>query len=136
MQPDRPKTKPLNPRHEMFIAEYLKTGCGKEAAVRAGFSPRSAKQGAYKLLRTPRIAAAVALAKENRDQRLAVALEGLEPLLDSYRVGEILSLPGHVVKQMAADGQIPAFKVGGFWRFRASELRQWIDRQRVPVNTN
>jgi excisionase family DNA binding protein len=30
------------------------------------------------------------------------------------------------VYRLAASGQIPAFKLGGTWRFRRGELDQWI----------
>ena len=30
---------------------------------------------------------------------------------------------------LAAKGEIPAFKVGGVWRFRRSEIDQWIADQ-------
>ncbi|MHB1587267.1 MAG: helix-turn-helix domain-containing protein [Acidiferrobacteraceae bacterium] len=30
------------------------------------------------------------------------------------------------VYRLAASGEIPAFKLGGTWRFRRSELDQWI----------
>ena len=31
--------------------------------------------------------------------------------------------------RLAAHGEIPAFKVGGTWRFRQSEIDQWITDQ-------
>lgn len=49
--------------------------------------------------------------------------------------GEILTLDEvavylkagkRTVYRFAASGEIPAFKLGGTWRFRRSELDQWI----------
>ena len=49
--------------------------------------------------------------------------------------GEILTLDEvavylkagkRTVYRLAASGEIPAFKLGGTWRFRRSELYQWI----------
>jgi excisionase family DNA binding protein len=49
--------------------------------------------------------------------------------------GEILTLDEvamylkagkRTVYRLAASGEIPAFKLGGTWRFRRSELDQWI----------
>ena len=40
----------LNPRQKRFVEEYLRCGSGKEAAVAAGYSPRSAEQQASRLL--------------------------------------------------------------------------------------
>ncbi|MBN0430494.1 helix-turn-helix domain-containing protein, partial [Pseudomonas aeruginosa] len=31
--------------------------------------------------------------------------------------------------RLASHGEIPAFKVGGTWRFRQSEIDQWINDQ-------
>ena len=43
---------------------------------------------------------------------------------------------GEAVYRFAQSGEIPAFKLGGTWRFRRSELEQWIDQnsnQRAPA---
>ena len=53
-----------------------------------------------------------------------------EPLLDDVQVAELLGgLHRKTVQRMARDGQIPAIRVGRFWRFRASELDHWIQLQ-------
>jgi len=54
---------------------------------------------------------------------------GLEPLLNSEQVGVILGLHPKVVERQAKQGKIPGFKVGKFWRYRASALDAWIDSQ-------
>jgi phage terminase small subunit len=64
-------TFPLSPRHERFVAEYLKDGNATQAYIRAGYAPRGAQQSASKLLRDPRIEAAIAAGR----QRIAQALE-------------------------------------------------------------
>jgi phage terminase small subunit len=46
-------------RRERFIAEYLKDLNSAQAAIRAGFAPKSAAATGYKLLREPEIKAAV-----------------------------------------------------------------------------
>lgn len=53
----------------------------------------------------------------------------LKPLLNSQQVGEILSLCPKVIERMARGGEIPALKVGKFWRYRAAELDAWIGAQ-------
>jgi len=62
---------PLSPRHERFVAEFLKDGNATQAYIRAGYSPRGAQPSASRLLRDPRIEAAVAAGR----QRMAQALE-------------------------------------------------------------
>ena len=52
---------------------------------------------------------------------------GIEKLLSSNEVGEILGIHPKVVERMAKRGEVPALKVGKFWRYRASALDGWID---------
>ena len=51
----------------------------------------------------------------------------LERLLDSREVGAALMIHPKVVERMAARGELPALKVGRFWRYRASLLEDWIN---------
>ena len=44
--------KPLSPRHERFVAEFLKDGNATRAYVRAGYSPRGAQPSASSMART------------------------------------------------------------------------------------
>lgn len=54
MRPD-----PLSPKERRFVAEYLKDQNGNKAAIRAGYSERSARTIAARLLAKDNIAAAV-----------------------------------------------------------------------------
>lgn len=40
-----------------------------------------------------------------------------------------LKLAEKTAYRLASDGKIPGFKVGGAWRFRKSEIDQWIKSQ-------
>jgi phage terminase small subunit len=51
--------RPLNPKQRRFVAEYLKDQNGTQAAIRAGYSKRTANEQAAELLAIPRIRAAV-----------------------------------------------------------------------------
>ncbi len=42
-------------------------------------------------------------------------------------VAEYLKLAEKTTYRLAAAGKIPGFKVGGSWRFKKSELEQWMD---------
>jgi len=63
----------------------------------------------------------------------------LEPLLNSEQVGRILGIHPKVVERMAKRGDLPALKVGKFWRYRSSSLDVWIDSRleshRQPCRT-
>jgi excisionase family DNA binding protein len=52
---------------------------------------------------------------------------GFEPLLTSKEVAQFLKINYKVVERMAKRKVVPAFKVGKFWRYRASELDEWIN---------
>lgn len=49
----------LNPKRRKFVSEYLKDCNGTQAAIRAGYSPRTANEQAAELLAIPSIRAAV-----------------------------------------------------------------------------
>lgn len=61
----------MNAKQEAFAREYAIDRNGKQAAIRAGYSPRSAEVTASKLLRNPKVAAMVA----ELDQRHAATAE-------------------------------------------------------------
>lgn len=44
-------------------------------------------------------------------------------------LSKILKLHPFTVTRLAREGKIPAFKVGGVWRFRKDQFEQWINRQ-------
>lgn len=47
----------LTVRQKKFVQEYLRLGIGKEAAINAGYSPRSAEQQASRMLAMPEVQA-------------------------------------------------------------------------------
>ena len=56
----------LTRKRECFIAEYLVDLNGAQAAIRAGFSAKTANQAAYRMLKDPEIRAAVDAAQAER----------------------------------------------------------------------
>lgn len=54
-----------------------------------------------------------------------------EEILTLDEVAAYLKAGKRTVYRFAQNGDIPAFKLGGTWRFRRSELERWID-----VNSN
>ncbi len=44
-------------------------------------------------------------------------------------VAEYLKLYEKTTYRMVANGKIPAFKVGGAWRCRQSDINNWIEEQ-------
>ena len=62
----------LTPRQQRFVEEYLVDPNGHQAALRAGYAPRGARQTVTKLLKHPEIAAAIRRGMEARAERLRV----------------------------------------------------------------
>jgi excisionase family DNA binding protein len=51
----------------------------------------------------------------------------LEVLLTSKEASQILKIHPKVLERMAKRGEVPALKVGKFWRYRATTLDAWIN---------
>ena len=50
-----------------------------------------------------------------------------EPLLSETDAATFLGgLHAKTVQRMARRGELPAYRVGRYWRFRASELDHWL----------
>nr|WP_249902415.1 helix-turn-helix domain-containing protein [Sphingobium sp. Ndbn-10] len=53
-------------------------------------------------------------------------MEQPDEILTIEEVAAYLKAGRRTVYRLAANGQIPAFKLGGVWRFRRAELERWI----------
>lgn len=65
----------LRPQQQMFVQEYLVDKHGTNAAIRAGYSAKTARIQAAQLLTRPNIKAAVALGLEKQAQRLQISAD-------------------------------------------------------------
>jgi excisionase family DNA binding protein len=48
--------------------------------------------------------------------------------METYTVDEVaqaLKLHPYTIRRLSREGKIPAFKFGGQWRFRKSEIEAW-----------
>jgi excisionase family DNA binding protein len=54
----------------------------------------------------------------------------LPELLNAKQVAAYLKLHEVTVLSFARQGKLPGFKVGREWRFRADEIRAWLEAQR------
>jgi excisionase family DNA binding protein len=50
-----------------------------------------------------------------------------DEILTLPKVEQLLKVAEKTVYTMAQKGELPAFKVGGQWRFRRTDLDAWID---------
>lgn len=65
----------MNEKQKRFVAEYLVDLNATQAAIRAGYSPRTARKQASDLLTKPDIAAAVAAGQKRRINKLELSAE-------------------------------------------------------------
>ncbi|WP_433973015.1 helix-turn-helix domain-containing protein [Tunturiibacter lichenicola] len=52
-----------------------------------------------------------------------------EPLLDSDEAASIMKIHPKTLQKLARKGIVRGVHIGKLWRFRASEIEEWIDRQ-------
>lgn len=52
-----------------------------------------------------------------------------QPLLSSNEAASLLKVHPKTLQKMARDGRIPALRIGDLWRFRASDLDEWVKAQ-------
>jgi len=52
-----------------------------------------------------------------------------DEILTLKEVAAYLKVAERTLYRLAQDGKLPAFKVGGSWRFRRADIDQWIQRQ-------
>ena len=52
-----------------------------------------------------------------------------EPLLDTDEAAAIMKIHPKTLQRFARLGRIRGAHIGKLWRFRASEIHRWIDRQ-------
>jgi excisionase family DNA binding protein len=63
--------------------------------------------------------------ERSRDDHRTVA----DPLLDANDAAAVLRISAYTVRQRARRREIPAIRLGKFWRFRRSSLDAWIAEQ-------
>ena len=58
-----------------------------------------------------------------------------DTLLTLHEVAELLKVAEKTVYTMAQRRELPAFKVGGQWRFKQSDLDQWIEERKAATRS-
>ena len=54
----------------------------------------------------------------------------VDQILTLKEVAAYLKLAEKTAYRLAAEGKLPGFKVGGSWRFKGSDLQEWIDENK------
>ena len=72
----KPLERPLTPKQAAFVREYLIDLNGAQAAIRAGYSAKSADRIAHELLKeTPAVASAIQAAMDQRAEKTGLTAE-------------------------------------------------------------
>ncbi|WP_240485282.1 terminase small subunit [Acidovorax temperans] len=74
----------LDSRQQRFVDEYLVDLNGTQAAIRAGYSAKTAAEQSYDLLRRPQIAAAIAAGRAAQQERTQINADAL--LLQAWQI--------------------------------------------------
>lgn len=75
----------LTPKQQRFVQEYLQDHNGTQAAIRAGYSDKTAKQQGSRLLAEPRIQAAVRAGQRKVAKKAEVTVDSLMAELEQAR---------------------------------------------------
>ena len=59
-----------------------------------------------------------------------------DQILTVKEVAEYLKINERTVYRMATANKLPAFKVGGSWRFKQAEIERWIKEQSNSKSSN
>jgi excisionase family DNA binding protein len=54
-----------------------------------------------------------------------------DEILTLPEVAELLRIAEKTVYSLAQRSEIPAFKVGGQWRFKQADINAWIEKQKA-----
>lgn len=73
------------PKQRRFVDEYMVDQCGAKAAVRAGYSQKSAGRLAVQLLEYPHVAAAVAAKQQRLAKKIEVTVDSIAMELEQAR---------------------------------------------------
>lgn len=152
------KNKDLSPKRQRFVEEYLKDCNGTQAAIRAGYSPKTANEQAARLLANDSVKAAVEEAMQKRSEEAGVTARSvleelariafLDPaeLFDANgNLKDIHAIPEHARRAIASietrleggkrDGQVPELitKIRlvdkrGSLELLGKHLGMWIER--------
>lgn len=76
---------PLTPKQQRFVLEYLKDQNGTQAAIRTGYSEKTAKQQGSRLLTYPNVQAALRAGQKKVAKQAAVTVDSLMAELEQAR---------------------------------------------------
>lgn len=118
----------LTPKQEAFVAEYLIDLNATQAAIRAGYSEKTAKSQGQRLLTNVDVAAAITEAQGKRAERTEITqdyvLESIYSTVERCKQSEpVYDRKGDPVMVETPDGEeAPAYTFNAMGVFRGAEL--------------
>ncbi|MEZ5447072.1 MAG: terminase small subunit [Gammaproteobacteria bacterium] len=110
----------LTLRQARFVREYLVDGNGAQAAIRAGYGPRAAKEAAYKLVTTVHVKAEIErLARQEAGESGVSRSTILSELMNAFDLAKAKSNPSLMI---AAMGEMA--KILGYYPPRGAKARK------------
>lgn len=101
----------MTPKQQRFVSEYLLDLNATQAAIRSGYSPRTAYRTGADNLKKPQIAAAVAAAQAERSERTEVTQDWVigrlvENVERSMRIEPVLDAEGEETGEFRYAGSV------------------------------
>ncbi|MGM4915892.1 terminase small subunit [Tardiphaga sp. 813_E8_N1_3] len=132
MKPDAPSAG-LTPKQQRFVAEYLIDLNGTKAAIRAGYSARTANEQAVALLKHPGIAATIDAAKIARFERLDVDADYVLQRLFAEAQADLADLYTHAGDLKPVDEWPPIWRTGLVAGLDIEALYDGYGKDRVQI---
>jgi phage terminase small subunit len=101
----------MNAKRQRFVEEYLKDMNGTQAAIRAGYSPRTAGEQAFELLKKPEVQEALQVAREEQSRRIKIDADWvIRKLVKNFRramqESEVLDRDGKPTGEFRYEGAV------------------------------
>ncbi len=135
----------LTPKQERFVDEYLVDLNATQAAIRAGYSKKTAEQQGYQLLQKTSVLAAIQEAKSKRSERTEITQDWvLQTLVETVercrQAAPVLDKKGDPVFVETASGDVapvyrfvPAAVLKGV-ELAGKHLGMFVDRKEVELS--
>lgn len=68
------------------------------------------------------------IVSSGNENRSRLGVTEFEPLLNSEQAADLLQIHHKTLQKLARRGEIRGTHIGKLWRFRASDLNAWFDR--------
>lgn len=129
-----------NAKHELFANEYIIDLNGNQAAIRAGYSEKTARIQASKLLSNPNISARIEELKAERMQRVEVEADWvIKELIDVYkccRAPEPVMKWDYSAREMIETGEYTFDSKGAISSLQLLGKHIGMFNENKPVNVN